>query len=374
MNKNLARHIPTLDGWRAIAILLVVWCHFGTMMEPSSETYWKQAISRFGVNGVPIFFAISGLLITKLLLEERDRSGVIDLSAFYLRRCFRILPPLIGLLMVLGITGAMSTPLEFISSVLFFRNYLPDSMVSVYTNHLWSLSVEEHFYLFWPALLIVMIQTFRRNEAILWLTLSLALGFGLWRTVDLKLGLVQRFAPVLAANMRTDFRIDAMLWGCVAAFLLHDERFARRVKSIQHPIVQVISLALCIVCIVVPGVRMGSIWVGMLMPWILLGTITHPDLAVIRVLDWAPVRWVGRISYSIYLWQQFFLVPAWEHKLFPAVQGSPLSLAYTLIAACASYYFLEKPCIQWGRTFLAKVNGSKVVSVSQPQLAKAEGK
>jgi peptidoglycan/LPS O-acetylase OafA/YrhL len=92
-----------------------------------------------GVNGVPIFFGISGLLICKLLLEEAASSGTISLSAFYLRRCFRILPPLFAFLLVAYFVGCIVRPWELVSSVFFFRNYLPDSLASGFSSHLWSL-------------------------------------------------------------------------------------------------------------------------------------------------------------------------------------------------------------------------------------------
>src|SRR5690349_19617336 len=90
-----SRHIPTLDGWRALAILLVIAHHGGTGFYTVEANYYNSSPLQLGTWGVPVFFGLSGLLITKLLLEEFDRTGQISLKSFYLRRLFRIQPPAI---------------------------------------------------------------------------------------------------------------------------------------------------------------------------------------------------------------------------------------------------------------------------------------
>ncbi len=142
-------YLPTLDGWRAIAIALVLFTH---VRLPGGAL---QQISPYGAMGVHLFFAISGFLITNRLLE--DRSG---LRAFYVRRAFRILPAAflyLAVLFALGFVGGW-IPLnagQLWASAFFYRNYyvLPADQ-GWYTGHYWSLSVEEHFYLLWPALLL----------------------------------------------------------------------------------------------------------------------------------------------------------------------------------------------------------------------------
>lgn len=141
-----SRHIPTLDGWRAVAILLVVAHHAGTAFYSESD-YYSQSLTRFGTWGVPVFFGLSGVLITKLLLEEFDRTGKMSLKSFYIRRAFRILPPVFVFIAVVAALGLLASGMEAASGLFFFRNYLPNSLGGIYTGHLWSLAVEEHFYL-----------------------------------------------------------------------------------------------------------------------------------------------------------------------------------------------------------------------------------
>src|SRR5580704_3843554 len=148
-----SRHIPTLDGWRALAILLVIAHHAGTAFYGEKE-YYASSPTRFGIWGVPVFFGLSGILITKLLLEEFDRTGAISLKNFYIRRAFRILPPASLYVLCVAALGLVVSRTEFVGSLLFFRNYLPDSIAGLYTAHFWSLAVEEHFYLIWPGLLV----------------------------------------------------------------------------------------------------------------------------------------------------------------------------------------------------------------------------
>ena len=149
--------IPTLDGWRAVAIGAVMVSHGFPLS--SAATRPERALSyiagHLGGLGVALFFAIRGLLITTQLLEEREHRGRISLGAFYIRRGFRILPAAYLYLAVLAISGVCGWLAlrrgELSSAAFFYSNYWADR--SWYTAHFWSLSMEEHFYLLWPALL-----------------------------------------------------------------------------------------------------------------------------------------------------------------------------------------------------------------------------
>ena len=154
-------YLPTLDGWRAIAILAVILDHIVTwQFRYAHPTLFK--FTRTGPNGVSLFFAISGFLICSRLLEEENATGKISLRGFYIRRASRIVPAALTYLLVIGLLGfagyILVSPWDWWSSVLFFRNYLPPDMISRgwggYTMHYWSLAVEEHFYLLWPGLLV----------------------------------------------------------------------------------------------------------------------------------------------------------------------------------------------------------------------------
>jgi peptidoglycan/LPS O-acetylase OafA/YrhL len=155
-------YLPTLDGWRAIAIMAVIFDHViaGQLHDTHPALF---AISRVGPDGVSLFFAISGFLICSRLLEEEDVAGKVGLGGFYIRRACRILPAALAYLAVVGLLGItrliLVSPWEWWSSVLFFRNYLSPDLISRgwggYTIHYWSLAVEEHFYILWPGLLVL---------------------------------------------------------------------------------------------------------------------------------------------------------------------------------------------------------------------------
>jgi peptidoglycan/LPS O-acetylase OafA/YrhL len=139
-------YIPTLNGWRAIAVMLVIASHASVMMLNSGTPAGSFAASIFshaGI-GVDVFFAISGYLICSLLLQEKSAAGTVDLPAFYTRRAFRILPALIGYLATIwtlreaGLLPTVSAG-ELISSLSFVRNYFDGSW---YTGHFWSLAIE----------------------------------------------------------------------------------------------------------------------------------------------------------------------------------------------------------------------------------------
>ena len=162
----MSGYIPTLDGWRAIAILMVLVDHalfFG--FRASRVALWPVPPA-LGLHGVNLFFALSGFLITSRLLEEWRVTGAISLRGFYIRRAFRILPAALLVLAAtatLGLVGLIPVSrMEVLGAVFFFRNYLPGASypdaTGFFTEHYWSLAVEEHFYLAWPALLLLTLR------------------------------------------------------------------------------------------------------------------------------------------------------------------------------------------------------------------------
>ena len=146
------RWIPTLDGWRAVAVMMVVVAH-ELVSKPDINPSIDSFALRLGPLGVQIFFAISGYLICTLLLLESDKRPI-SLRAFYTRRVFRILPPAFTYLTVVGLLSAAGViavrGIDIASCILLFANYITNGW---YVAHFWSLSVEEHFYLLWPAIL-----------------------------------------------------------------------------------------------------------------------------------------------------------------------------------------------------------------------------
>src|SRR5579862_5932438 len=160
-NAKSVGYLPTLDGWRACAVMAVIVSHFAYSSSiVNNAPHWVHyVLIGSGVKGVQLFFAISGFLITSRLIEERNLSGRISLKRFYVRRVCRILPPAMTYLIVIALLGVAGLiPIEWkywVSAVCFFRNYMPVGGGTVLDIHYWTLSVEEQFYLIWPALLVL---------------------------------------------------------------------------------------------------------------------------------------------------------------------------------------------------------------------------
>ena len=181
-----------------------------------------QSLAHFGEVGVELFFAISGLLICSRLLDEESRTGQISVNGFYLRRVFRILPAAIFYLLVIAILAALHVipvfPVDWFASLFFFRNYamlfeyLNHSPLPLhwYTGHFWSLSMEEHFYLVLPAVLVVFKRTRR------WVLAGMAVSVALWRMV-----LTHVIHRDYQFNFRTDTHVDALLIPAMIALALY---------------------------------------------------------------------------------------------------------------------------------------------------------
>jgi peptidoglycan/LPS O-acetylase OafA/YrhL len=333
------RWIPTLDGWRAIAVLMVIFCH---ELAGRPETgRLDMVFAKIGPLGVQIFFAISGYLICTLLLMEADK-GRISLGAFYTRRIFRILPPALtylGIISIASILGLITVHASDILSCIFLlANYVDKSW---YVEHFWSLSIEEHFYLMWPAVLAFFL--WRRA---IWVCIAGIVAVGGWR---LYAGDIRYFSSVNPWQ-RTDMVLDAFFAPCLLAILLyHYPVLKARMSRWMTPWATIAVAGLLIVLTMtgVPPALKKSVQ-AILLPVIVVSTVLQPSAWLGRMLDLRPLAWTGRISYSLYLWQQAFTSP------YLSLWSMPLRIAGLFAVAAASYYFVEKPLIRVGRKILAK--------------------
>ena len=340
------RYIPTLDGWRAVAVIGVILYHGQAELVGSHLLLRKLA--SYGILGVDVFFAISGFLICGLLLREYEANGDINLRRFYLRRFLRILPPYYVALAAICAVGVFcALPVNFPdvpSCLLFYRNYRPlgvNEHGGFYTAHFWTLAVEEHFYLLWPALLIAVKP--KRAGKVAFLLAMLVFS---WRVIE---GHFQLFASVLPqANLltRTDTRIDGLLWGCLAAIYFGSiKRLAARVDFSQLWLIPV-AILMASQALHVPGLTRA-----ILLPVIVVSTVIQPASVLGRLLELPLVRWIGTLSYSLYLWQELFL-PELRSQLargaFHYLQQPPWNLVAVLVCACLSRYLIEIPMIRLG--------------------------
>ena len=335
-NAVLGKYIPTLDGWRAVAILAVLGYH-------SPALFGLSVLHNYGSQGVDLFFAMSGLLICTKLLQEEESRGSISLRDFYLRRVFRILPAAFGYLAVVGMLGLLHVvpmPLgAWLAAATSTTNYyaaaVPEHGLDWYTGHFWTLAVEEHFYLLLPGLLVL----FNRGRR--WMMSGLIVFFTVW----------QAFWPH-GWPQRTDLRIDSLLIPALLAVVLRSQQVAVWFRKWLYPVTGVVLVAVVSLTIQRMGSRLEIVkpLLKVCYPLLILSTVLHPSGWFGRVLESAPLRWIGRLSYSIYLWQQLFFLDSRETRDYPTiwVQHLPFNFFAVFAMALLSYYVVERPMIRFG--------------------------
>jgi peptidoglycan/LPS O-acetylase OafA/YrhL len=367
MNQS-RQYIPTLDGWRALSVMAVILYHGRFAFFPDDSI--PERLSSHGELGVDVFFAVSGFLICGQLLNEFRRRGRIDLRRFYIRRCFRILPPYyaaLGGTLLISAFGAIRMQYKDLPSCLFlYRNYMPlglDLQGGYYTAHFWSLAVEEHFYLIWPILLVAVTPK-RAGKAAFLLAMAV---FG-WRVVEYRFHLLSGILPMGDLTARTDTRMDAILWGCLAAIYFPViQRYAQRIKFTQLWLPIVVCLAMA-VKFHVPGV---TLLCAVLIPAMVLSTVLQPTGLLSRILEWKVLRWIGSLSYSLYLWQELFLPQVRAevaHGAFRYLQQPWWNLLPILGCACLSRYFLEIPMTRLGHRLSEPGPWREISSITPPTI------
>ena len=348
-------YLPTLDGWRAVAVSLVLLAHGSYSLSAFTKGVSDVILNEFpkiGLLGVRIFFGISGFLICSRLLDEKAATGRISIRRFYVRRFFRIIPPLLMMMLIVLIpaaSGLFDVPVrQWVASLFFAANYVRDGG-NWYLGHLWSLAVEEHFYMVFPGLLVL--AGVRRGMLI---SAAVACGIILWRGVVFKITTGSGTFDASYFWGRTDIQADGLLWGCVAAFLYDSPRWRAVLRTFLRPVVW----WLLVVGLLAADsqqftatdwkIRMATYSVqSVIIPLILVGTVLRPEGTAGRLLELRLFRWLGRLSYSVYLWQQIFLVPPENKASSQAwLQQFPTNLAAILSLALASYYLVERPAVR----------------------------
>ncbi len=360
-------YLPTLDGWRALAVSLVLFAHGSPSLSTFTGGATDVVLDEFptlGLLGVRIFFGISGFLICSRLLDEFAVTGRISLKKFYLRRFFRIIPPLLLMMLVVLIPvalGEFHVPTrQWVAGLFFAANYVRDGG-SWYLGHLWSLAVEEHFYLILPGLLIL--AGVRRG---LQISLAGACGIALWRATVFKVESGFGSMDVGYFWGRTDIQADGLLWGCVAAFLYNSLVWRAVLKAVIKPAVWWLLVVLLIVThwkqFTATDWKVGMVTYSLqaaTIPFILVGTVLRPKEAAGRLLECQTLRWLGKLSYSVYLWQQLFLVrPEDAAKSLAWLQQFPVNLAAILLLALASYHLIERPAVSFGHRVASVAKGA----------------
>jgi peptidoglycan/LPS O-acetylase OafA/YrhL len=342
--------IAGLDGIRALAVATVAVYHL------------VPGVLVGGYLGVDIFFVVSGFLITTLLLREREATGRISLRGFWVRRARRLLPALVVLLLACGAAALfvggdvlVGLGLQIVGAVTFSSNWLFiaagssyfDETVPELFRNLWSLAVEEQFYLVWPILLVLVLVRLPR-----WAKLTaigaLAAASAVWMGVA--------YSPLDPTRVYygTDTHAFGLAIGAFLAVLVLGRGMSGRLTRWLLGVGGSLAIAALVALAVVlagdlDAAYLGGLVVVALLSAVAIAALVVPGSPVARALDVAPIRWVGVRSYGIYLWHWpvFVLLgsalPTWPREGPAAWALGGIALALTLLAAALSYRFVEQP-------------------------------
>jgi peptidoglycan/LPS O-acetylase OafA/YrhL len=335
---------PELDGLRGVAILLVLFFHV---------TLWPRG----GVLGVDIFFTLSGFLITTLLLEEWQAQGSISLRNFYLRRYFRLFPAFALLIIIYGLFvvafghgnytlrlwGAVSSITYTSNWVMAFNGPFPEWEI----GHLWSLAVEEQFYVVWPLVLLLLLRGRFGLRGTKWALVGMIAAVLVWRTfLDLQ------GADISRLKFGTDTRFDQLLVGCLAG-TIYVSRGRKDSRSRWLMVAGIVGPVFLAWRILDPNLE-NSVWTfkfGLTLIAIATAVLIYACVVgsvpvVKRVLQLKWLVFIGTISYSLYLWH--FATSVFIRQFLPLEgwQRVASELALGLAAACGSYYVIERPFLR----------------------------
>jgi peptidoglycan/LPS O-acetylase OafA/YrhL len=338
---NKLAYIPALDGLRAIAVVAVMLYHLGL---PGFD---------FGFVGVDLFFVLSGFLITSLLVTEHYRTGRINLPQFYLRRALRLFPALLVVLatalilaLLFGSAREQSTTITGIwSSLLYISNWvlvlMPDANLGP-LNSMWSLAVEDQFYIIWtPIIAFLLARHVSKSKLLLILLLatlaSTSAGALNWYLAGTFPG------PALGTHSRA----QGLLLGCMLGLLYVWGRFPTRARPLM---ICALTVALSFTFLLTLHSDTALYTTGYLIIAVGAGglivlAVSSPHVA--RILSFKPLVWVGSISYALYLWHLliFWYMSSSHTGLDPIVAGT-LGFVLAFLSAAASYYLVERYFLQ----------------------------
>lgn len=347
-SKSVSKRIPCLDGIRAISISLVLLAHFvGTVGRNVPKLLLP--FTKMGNLGVRIFFVISGFLITTLLISEYKKTGTISLLKFYFNRTFRIFPAFYAYIFAILIaytTGFISlSDGDLFHAVTYTTNYHHDRAWEL--GHLWSLAVEEQFYLLWPAMFLLFGMRGALRVSTMYLIIGPVVRVLTWKYFpNDRVGIGESFQTVA----------DSIATGCVFAFIktkLDENAVFTRIQSRGVTVVGLIILIVVLdhfkgyISFMFPvGETVLNLSIVLFIDWCLRNSSSNLG----RLLNTQPLIFMGVLSYSLYLWQQPFL----NRHSDAFIASAPINLILVFLCAILSYYLVENPFLRIRDVFVKK--------------------
>ena len=340
------KRIPSLDGFRAVSIVLILFCHsrLSTGFPGGLADIAKQAEV-----GVTVFFVISGFLITNLLLVEESKNGSISLGAFYTRRIFRIVPVYVLYVLFILLWGNVESLYVSRTNLLHVATFTVnfDHNKNWFLGHFWSLSVEEQFYLFWPAMLIL----FRKHLKIV---LVILVAYSCIARV-----IAYKFAGYELISLAPFFKYsDAIFIGALGGIIFFEKPDVLKNKIFRSYAAQLLAIILFLMFVyftengilAIISLPFGNTIISTSVLFLIFVCIPPSDKVIYKILNNKAVVHIGILSYSIYIWQEFFFVGE--------IQGLWRTFPYNILViycvSLISYYLWEKPFLRIKQHFSAK--------------------
>lgn len=338
---NSTKRIPSLDGLRAVSIFLVLFDHFSYYAGRPVNTF------SFGNLGVRVFFIISGFLITSILASEIEKNSVINIKKFYFRRLLRIFPAyyfyILFILVLTGLGFYDNSFSDFIIPLTFTSNYL--SAVPIEFVHTWSLSVEEQFYIFLPG--IIFICGLEKTKKFLLFAFFVAPILRVLNINALMTSGEFEIPTWFLFGFHTN--IDVLVTGCLLALNREKLHLNRLYNYFLNSTKIFLTLPILIIFITSyykftyaflgVGMTIVNVSVALCVDWLI---VNHQKILG-RILNSPPFKFIGVMSYSLYLWQQPFI----NYSENVPLTYFPLNIILMILLSLLSYYIIERRFLRW---------------------------
>ena len=353
MPQSMTNRILGLDGIRAYAVITVVILHLQLVIH---WYYESSPLYSLVWHGVEIFFVLSGFLITHLLVKERSQFGNINLKKFWVRRALRIFPLFylfIFSVILIGFFYNTNTSLkQTLISAIYGFNFVSRSEYNIMLGHTWSLAVKEHFYLIWPPILILMLK---KNVSLQKILVILVLSFVALELINNHLMYETEIGSEYFVERWTTSASVYLLAGCIGGILIHAEIWKNTFGTLKlnfllttlflfgffvdfwffgHPII--------VRDFRIIGIISGILWV-----------VANQKSLLVKIMEWAPIRYIGQVSYGIYIWQGFYLAtgPSRAKGQECPLSDPLLSVIFLVITVPISYHLYEKIFLNMKKKF-----------------------
>ncbi|MGM1049239.1 MAG: acyltransferase family protein [Bacillota bacterium] len=352
MNQPIKRYMPGLDGLRALSVIAVIAYHL--------NLDWAQG----GLLGVGVFFVLSGYLITDHIILEWKTYNRLSIKIFWIRRIRRLVPAMFCMLLVVALWLIIIDPArlqalkgDFLSSIFYINNwYLIFHEVSYFESfappspigHLWSLSIEEQFYLLWPLLLVIGLKLLpRKGKMILWILTCAAIS-----TIAMAI-IYEPGSDPSRVYYGTDTRAFALLIGAALAIIWPSWKLSGRISSPARSFLDIsggIGILVLIVLIYRTNeyddllYRGGFLYLSMLTA-VIIAVIVHPASHIGKLMGIKPFVWIGKRSYSLYIWHYPVIVLSTPvvNTEGPSFMRILMQIIASVILASLSYKYVEEP-------------------------------